>query len=174
MDDCDDPCPGYPDDNCGNESKDLVIITEGIPEPSQTGIGEGSGSNSASKSSGLAGGAIAGIVIGVVGGVALIIAALLWFFKRRRNDSLPSTDASPPVVTPSTGTSNMAFNAQYGIYDPMVKAGAVGAAGGFMDARMRNSSDIYDSADRRSNVSLRDDQDYSRPVLRLANPDPDN
>ncbi|KZZ98163.1 hypothetical protein AAP_00424 [Ascosphaera apis ARSEF 7405] len=137
-------------------------------------MGEGSGANSKSKSSGLSGGAIAGIVVGVVGVVALIIAALLtWFFIRRRNNSIASADTSQANIIPSTSMSPIPFNSQYGAYGPMVEPGAVGAAGGFMDARMRNSVDIYDGADRRSNVSLRDDQDYSRPVLRLANPDPD-
>ncbi|KAI5293831.1 hypothetical protein KEM52_005140 [Ascosphaera acerosa] len=47
------------------------------------------------------------------------------------------------------------YVAPYGGYGPMrdtAPLGDAGAAGGFMDSRMRNNSDIYDNVDRDCNI----------------------
>ncbi|KAI5291496.1 hypothetical protein KEM54_004274 [Ascosphaera aggregata] len=162
----------------GNNSQNAgSSATNGVSAPaSPTGIGDNSGSESTSKSSGISKGAIAGIVVGVVCGVGILVAILAWFLRRRRNSEQlpgPSSQAGVMPGAAANGLGSGPYNAPYVGYGPMMEGAAMGTAGGYMDSRMRKSSDIYDNADRRSNVSLRDDQDYSRPVLRLANPDPE-
>ncbi|OOF94743.1 hypothetical protein ASPCADRAFT_208419, partial [Aspergillus carbonarius ITEM 5010] len=41
----------------------------------------------------------------------------------------------------------------------------------FTDNRMKTDTVLYQNGRRDSDVSLQDNEDYSRPVLRLTNPD---
>ncbi|EEH42566.2 uncharacterized protein PADG_07386 [Paracoccidioides brasiliensis Pb18] len=151
------------------------VVTQTIsPDASQTAVPR--------EVSSLSGGAIAGIVIGTLLAVGLIISMMLWVFCiRRRQEKNMNDDMDPferSVPSPSFQTTlqtpAMAYNHR-GI-KPM--NGGVGSndrsrlsVPAFTDSRMTNDVAIYSNGNRQSNISLQDNQDYSRPVLRLTNPD---
>lgn len=132
----------------------------------------------------MSGGTIAGIVIGVLGGVALIVALLVWLLLARRRSSAEQLDSGyEPSVQDmladghrNSKGSQMSF--VKGAYPEMAAAGAGPSAataaqrqGTFTDNRLKPDLGIYPNGNRASNVSLQDNEDYSRPVLRLTNPD---
>lgn len=222
VDDCDNDCPGYPFETCGNIDEGLFAYIQLNGRPSTT-IGSpttttssttdtstsatptdddgsatttatdgptstsGSGSDGETetgKGDSISGGAIAGIVIGSIAAVA-IIAALLWFFciYRRRNqpkdDNLSTSFFERPVPRPlfqgTLGPRDAALgnhnahksNASFHPPGPTQRL----SVPAFTDSRL--NSNLYPNGSRLSNVSLHDHQDYSRPVLRLTNPDPE-
>ncbi|CRG87704.1 Cell wall integrity and stress response component 4 [Talaromyces islandicus] len=237
--DCDSPCPGYPDDLCGNADKGLygyiemsnvqpsgtsgaagstssttssgsstsstssgdsatttapnvsvhtvagqpVTVTVGNSDPAQTSSGS---ATTAQKSSSLSGGAIAGIVIGCLLGVGALAAAGLWFFffGRRRNEShekSPTPESRYDPSTPGTASdaqrqsrgSQMTFMRNFmGSSEPATSPNDyLNPNRAFTDNRMKKDAALYPNGSRHSAVSLRDEEDYSRPVLRLTNPD---
>lgn len=118
-----------------------------------------------SHDSGISRGAIAGIVVGTVVGCAAVGAALFFFFARRRKRS-ETPDAS----------------VQGGLIDRNSKGSGMSFAGGamsvnsnppqrmptFTDNRMKTDSVINPDGDRHSRISFQDNEDYSRPVLRVS------
>ncbi|PGH04943.1 hypothetical protein GX51_03242 [Blastomyces parvus] len=233
---CDEPCPGYPDDMCGNSAEGLYayvllkkpsrtigpVTKTPVSATSQTGITTVTetqhstttasstqtptststsstrmskptdpgpnvtstgppGQGEPTSGSSISGGAIAGIVVGTLLGVGLIVSAVLWlFFIRRRreqeNEKIDTNgyDRSPPPPSFHTSVNRPAMtyqrsphvNGPTGMHDPNLLG-----VPGFTDSRMKNDAAIYPNGNRHSNVSLQDNQDYSRPVLRLTNPD---
>ncbi|PGH16308.1 hypothetical protein AJ79_01847 [Helicocarpus griseus UAMH5409] len=140
-------------------------VTQTVPP----GAGQSAGDASPSGSS-LGGGAIAGIVVGCLVGLALIVGAIagvFWIRRRREKEAnddpynydrpVPSPNFQNPINTPA-----MAYHGTNG------NRLSVPA---FTDNRMKKDAAIYPNGSRHSNVSLQDNQDYSRPVLRLTNPD---
>ncbi|KAL1958668.1 hypothetical protein VTO42DRAFT_4011 [Malbranchea cinnamomea] len=210
---CNEKCPGFPDDQCGNTNEDLyayillnrkpsttigsVPQTSALTSTTETPPTSASPTNdeqpatitttnepttSDSDSDGgsaISGGAIAGIVIGCLAGVAIIVGLLLWFFKRRKgqskDDNFHSSFFERPVPRPT-------FQGTLGPREAALgDSGINGFRSGptqrlsvpaFTDSRLKPDADIYPNGSRYSNVSLHDHQDYSRPVLRLTNPDP--
>ncbi|KAK2797492.1 hypothetical protein FQN50_009175 [Emmonsiellopsis sp. PD_5] len=166
----------------GTSSGDIVTLTIG-PGSSQTGPANASGGSAP-----LSGGAIAGIIIGALLAFGLALAAVLWIFcMRRRRDKEMSDDSatSPydrPVPSPSFhGTiqsPTMSYTPSRPTHNAYGSNGAPSQTGNrlsvpaFTDSRMKKDAAIYPNGSRHSNVSLQDNQDYSRPVLRLTNPDP--
>ncbi|KAF3479703.1 uncharacterized protein GIQ15_06679 [Arthroderma uncinatum] len=137
-------------------------------------------------SSSLTGGAIAGIIIGTLAAFGIFAAILLWFccFRRRQQTKIDDGYRSPfhesPVPQPifeSTLSSRVPA-----MRTTPVNGATVGRRGStarlsipaFTDHRMKKDAMVYANGGRHSNVSLQDNQDYSRPVLRLTNPDPDD
>lgn len=119
----------------------------------------------------MSGGSIAGIVIGVLGGLALLGALIfLVFFYRKRARAvspIPSQDMAEDRT--SRGSSFMG-----GLFP---RRNGEGAAGGpiptrsgttFTDRRMKTNTILYPNGARESSVSLQDNEDYSRPVLRVS------
>ncbi|TQB67961.1 hypothetical protein MPDQ_004286 [Monascus purpureus] len=110
------------------------------------------------KSSGLSGGGIAGVVIGCVGGVALILAAVGFYIAKRRSRSRDTSYAgSVQNMLPDgrqTGSSSTTMRMPT-----------------FTDNRLKTDTILFPNGRRDSSVSLQDNEDYSRPVLRLTNPD---
>ncbi|CAG8285118.1 unnamed protein product [Penicillium salamii] len=154
--------------NSGGEVKTITVAGSGPT----AGAESASADTSEADSSKLSGGSIAGIVIGVLGGLALVGALIfLIFFYRKRARSvspIPSQDMTDNRT--SRGSSFMR-----GIFPQ-----GEGAAGGsiptrsgttFTDNRMKTNTVLYPNGARDSSVSLQDNEDYSRPVLRLTNPD---
>ncbi|KAJ5653249.1 Carbohydrate-binding WSCsubgroup [Penicillium lividum] len=114
------------------------------------------------KSSGLSGGSIAGIVVGVLGGLALVAALIfLVFFYRKRARS-----SSPVPSQDMADRTSQGSNWSRGVFP----GGDLGRKATFTDNRMKSTT-VYPDGRRDSSVSLQDNEDYSRPVLRLTNPD---
>ncbi|KAM5435835.1 Cell wall integrity and stress response component 4 [Microsporum ferrugineum] len=233
-DDCNQNCPGYPDDKCGSVSAGLYayilldkkptttigsstmttttssstktsstsstttesvsasittvagrVTTITVPNgPSQTGSPDGKDGGSS-----LSGGAIAGIIIGTLAAFGITIGIMLWLFCFRRRQQTKISDGyrSPfhesPVPQPifeSTLSSRVpAMRTTPVANGNGTTAGRRGSTArlsipAFTDHRMKKDAMIYSHSGRHSNVSLQDNQDYSRPVLRLTNPDPDD
>ncbi|KAL1970968.1 hypothetical protein VTN77DRAFT_2802 [Rasamsonia byssochlamydoides] len=132
--------------------------------------------------SSLSGGAIAGIVIGSLFGVGALVALgiWLWFFTRRRD---PRTAASPDLQNTLLDNRRQSKASQMSLmrnfFSPSDQEKSSGSpdyvspapAATFTDSRMKKDAVLYPHGSRHSTISLRDDQDYSRPVLRLTNPD---
>ncbi|KAL4904494.1 hypothetical protein BDW74DRAFT_25387 [Aspergillus multicolor] len=230
---CDDGCPGYPDDSCGNSDDSLYAYIQ-LGSPSGTASASTTKSTSTSTStksststtssensttstdsdstttihssvtetqthgglvttitvdsssatkaadssnpqqadsdsdSGLSGGSIAGIVVGVVGGIALVVAAIIFFLaKRRQND--PTYQGAGIDGRQSKG-SNMSYANIGDNHSHTLSNGSSNIPQRmptFTDNRLNTGAMLR----RDSDVSLQDNEDYSRPVLRLTNPD---
>ncbi|KAJ5992455.1 ER membrane protein Wsc4 [Penicillium sp. IBT 35674x] len=119
------------------------------------------------KSSGLSGGSIAGIVIGVVGGLALVgaLVFLVFFYRKRARSS------SPVPSQDMADRTSQGSNWSRGVFPGGAGGSDLGRKATFTDNRMKTSTAIYPNGARDSSVSLQDNEDYSRPVLRLTNPD---
>ncbi|RDW45068.1 hypothetical protein B0I75DRAFT_139261 [Yarrowia lipolytica] len=112
------------------------------------------------KSGGISGGAIAGIVIGVVAGIALV--GLAFFILRRRRQSYEyQTQASDrygftddPFTTAAEDKMNFSHN----------------GTSAFVPVDQRLNPALINQR-RMSEGSIADEQDYSRKILRVANPD---
>lgn len=143
---------------------DVKTITVAAAESTSSSGASTASGTSDKGSSGLGGGSIAGIVVGVVGGLALVGALVfLIFFYRKRARS-----ASPVPSGDMTDRNSQASNWSRGVF-PGGAGGSMNRQNTFTDNRMRNA--VYPNGSRDSSVSLQDNEDYSRPVLRLANPD---
>lgn len=114
----------------------------------------------------LSGGSIAGVVVGVVGGLALVGALIfLVFFYRKRAARASSPTPSQDMADRHSQGSGFS----HGVF-PQGQGGAGSSLGRqttFTDNRMKNT--IYPNGRRDSSVSLQDNEDYSRPVLRVRN-----
>ena len=72
-------------------------VPNGLPETAEPSLLSLEGSSSSSASQGLSGGQIAGITVGSVAGASLIVAAII-FWRRRRNSSKSSCPSEPRLV----------------------------------------------------------------------------
>ncbi|KAF3893580.1 ER membrane protein Wsc4, variant 4 [Trichophyton interdigitale] len=137
----------------------------------------------------LSGGAIAGIIIGTLAVFAIFTGIILWLFcfRRRQQAKIDDSYRSPfhesPVPQPifeNTLSSRVpAMRVTPVANGNGTTAGSRGSTArlsipAFTDHRMKKDALVYSHGGRHSNVSLQDNQDYSRPVLRLTNPDPDD
>ncbi|KAI2794027.1 hypothetical protein POX_a00617 [Penicillium oxalicum] len=147
-----------------------LVKTITVPAPSGTGTQDSSSNSGGSGTGNLSGGSIAGIVIGVLGGLALVGALIFMVFfyrKRARAASpIPSTaDMTEHRASQASSFSRGVF--PQGAQD--LSGSSLGRKHTFTDNRLK--TDIYPNGPRDSSVSLQDNEDYSRPVLRLTNPD---
>ncbi|KAI1936397.1 Cell wall integrity and stress response component 4 [Ophidiomyces ophidiicola] len=122
---------------------------------------------------GLSGGATAGIVIGSLALVALIGLILFFWFCYRRKSSDSQKEEADEYLNPyyERAVPQPVFRPPHG--SGPNRTGPTLTIPSSNDSRLKNG--IYPNGSRRSNVSLQDNQDYSRPVrpaLRLTNPDP--
>lgn len=188
---CDTPCTGYGQDSCGGDGFFSVYLTDGTTVPKEGGGSSSSskggssteatpslvtnispgktvvvtvapssdGTTSSSSSSGGGGGGsntagiAAGVVVGVVGLAAAVGGLLYWIRQKKRKEAEEEYRQRTAVSDfmrganerkpPSTGYSHMS------------------------DTRL----DPEAGARKNSCGSLADNQDYSRRILRVANPD---
>ncbi|KAL2812377.1 hypothetical protein BJX63DRAFT_432642 [Aspergillus granulosus] len=226
---CDDACPGYPDDSCGNvadglygyiqlgnpsgtatapstssthsstsssttsdssttttshtsvlETNDGQFTTITIGGPDSTSAADSAAtSGEDGGSSGISGGTIAGIVVGVVGGIALIVALIIFFLAKRRQRSYsPDGNLNGPIDGRQSKASQMSYVNAKGMYgDNHSHSLSNGSSQTpqrmptFTDNRLNTGAVLFPNGRRPSDVSLQDNEDYSRPVLRLTNPD---
>lgn len=125
----------------------------------------GGSASTSDKSSGLSGGSIAGIVIGVLGGLALVGALIFMvFFYRKRARS-----ASPVPSQDMADRTSQGSNWSRGVFPGGAGGSSLNRKGTFTDNRM-NPNVVYPNGRRDSSVSLQDNEDYSRPVLRVSHP----
>lgn len=171
------------DESSTSTSHSSVVETHGGQVTTVT-VGD-SGSTSAadnandSKSdgggSGVSGGAIAGIVIGVVGGIALIAAAIILFLVKRRrdrqdagyqNDSIDGRQSKGSWMSYAGGKGVFADNHSHTLSNG--SSSAPQRMPTFTDNRLNTGAVLYPNGRRASDVSLQDNEDYSRPVLRVS------
>ncbi|PLB45915.1 hypothetical protein P170DRAFT_478846 [Aspergillus steynii IBT 23096] len=161
--------------NAGGEVKTVTVGGSGptsTPTPTPTDDDD--------DDSGLAGGTIAGVVVGSVGGVAAIIAVIFMIILAKRRSRSPSPDPSVQnILLDGRASKGSQMSFMKGMFSDnhshTLSAGSSIAPGrmppqNFTDNRMKDAA-IWPTGRRNSSVSLQDDQDYSRPVLRLTNPD---
>lgn len=151
---------------------EVVTVTVPNDEAAQTtGAVEGEKKGGSS----LGGGAIAGIIIGVLAVVGSAFGLWLWFFcarRRREEDERLSPEAHlDPTVPPSAlynGNHRQNRNSQMSMMRNLHSSNNRLSVPAFTDNRMKKDAVIYGNGARESNVSLQDNQDYSRPVLRVS------
>ncbi|KAJ5919901.1 ER membrane protein Wsc4 [Penicillium verhagenii] len=149
-------------------SSDGQVKTITVSASSSTSGADGSAvSTTSEKSSGLSGGSIAGIVVGVLGGLALVgaLVFLVFFYRKRARSS------SPVPSQDMADRTSQGSNWSRGVFPGGAGGSDLGRKATFTDNRMKTSTAIYPNGPRDSSVSLQDNEDYSRPVLRLTNPD---
>ncbi|KAE8349967.1 hypothetical protein BDV28DRAFT_50411 [Aspergillus coremiiformis] len=152
---------------------EVKTVTVANPKPTSS-----SNTDVPQKESGgskLSGGAIAGVVIGAICGLAIIIAVIVLLFLSKRHSR--STSPSPSVQNElldgrNSKGSQMSFTK--GLYSDShshTLSSGSSRLPKFTDTRLKTDTVLYPNGRRDSEVSLQDNEDYSRPVLRLTNPD---
>ncbi|EAW12725.1 WSC domain-containing protein [Aspergillus clavatus NRRL 1] len=130
-------------------------------------------------SSGVSAGTIAGAVIGAVGGLAAVVAIIFLVLAARRRSRAQSPD---PSVNNNLLDGRQSKGSQMSFVKGMLSDGhshtlSAGSSTTpqrlptFTDNRMKTDTVLYGGQRRDSDLSLQDNEDYSRPVLRLTNPD---
>ncbi|RAL12707.1 WSC domain-containing protein [Aspergillus homomorphus CBS 101889] len=162
--------------NAGGTVKTIFI---GASQPTATPSSTSTASTSSKNSSSMSPGTIAGIVVGSIGGALAILALIfvLFFAKRKQRASSPDPSVQNILLDgrQSKG-SQMSF--MKGMFSDnhshTLSAGSSTAAHRlptFTDNRMKTDTVLFANGRRDSDASLQDNEDYSRPVLRLTNPD---
>jgi cell wall integrity and stress response component len=146
----------------GGEVKTITVSAPGATSGLDT-----SAANTATASSKLSGGSIAGIVIGVIGGLALLGALIfLVFFYRKRARAASPIPSQDMTDRTSQGSSFVRGVFPQGHSHDLSGSSTLGRKQTFTDNRLK--TDIYPNGRRDSSVSLQDNEDYSRPVLRVS------
>ncbi|PWY90840.1 hypothetical protein BO70DRAFT_368065 [Aspergillus heteromorphus CBS 117.55] len=135
--------------------------------------------SSKQSSSGMSSGTIAGVVVGSVGGALAIIALIFVFFFARRKTRASSPDPSVQnILLDGRQSKGSQMSFMKGMFSDnhshTLSAGSSIAANRmptFTDNRMKTDTVLFANGRRDSDASLQDNEDYSRPVLRLTNPD---
>ncbi|KAJ5165406.1 Carbohydrate-binding WSC subgroup [Penicillium coprophilum] len=158
--------------NSGGEVRTITVA--GSSPTTGASADSASANASTANSSKLSGGSIAGIVVGVLGGLALIGALIfmIFFYRKRARAVSPIPSQEMTDDRTSRGSSFMGGLFPRGNGEAGA-GGSIPARSGttFTDGRMKTNATLYPNGPRDSSVSLQDNEDYSRPVLRLTNPD---
>jgi cell wall integrity and stress response component len=149
--------------NAGGQIKTITV-----PAASSTAGLDSSAKTANEGSSRLSGGSIAGIVIGVIGGIALVGALIfmVFFYRKRARSASPIPSQDMADNRTSQGSSFVRGVFPQGHAQEMSGSSSLGRKQTFMDNRLK--TDIYPNGPRDSSVSLQDNEDYSRPVLRVS------
>ncbi|GFF55418.1 cell wall integrity and stress response component 4 [Aspergillus udagawae] len=155
----------------------VKTITVSDAKPAATATS--SSSDSQNGGSEVSGGTIAGAVVGSVGGLAAVIAIIFFVLASKRRSRAQSPD---PSVSNVLLDGRQSKGSQMSIVKGMFSDGhshTLSAGSSitpqrmptFTDNRLKTDTVLYGGGRRDSDVSLQDNEDYSRPVLRLTNPD---
>ncbi|GLA59195.1 hypothetical protein AtubIFM54640_009928 [Aspergillus tubingensis] len=157
-----------------------VVKTVTIPaatKATSTSAADNLSSAKSSDNSGMSSGTIAGVVVGSVGG-ALAILALIFvlFFAKRKSRSNSPDPSVQSILLDGRQSKGSQMSFMKGMFsDNHSHTLSAGSAASrlptFTDNRMKTDTVLYANGRRDSDVSLQDNEDYSRPVLRLTNPD---
>ncbi|RJE24055.1 ER membrane protein Wsc4 [Aspergillus sclerotialis] len=151
------------------------VKTVTVSMPSSTSDADAAVSTTSSGSH-MKGGTIAGIVVGTVGGCAAILALIfvLFIMRRRKRASSPDPSVQNGLIdggrSPQMGIMGGTFSDSHSHTLSAGSSNANRLQTTFTDDRMKPNP-LYPNGERGSSVSLQDHEDYSRPVLRLTNPD---
>jgi len=163
-----------------------ITVSSGGSQPT-------SGGSAKTKGSSLSPGGIAGIAVGALAALGLGVALIMWCccigLHRARASAKDDYDSihyeptipppifqgtlqsrSPQMSVANSGTTDVPATFPRSSRHPRNPNRLSVPA--FTDNRMKKDLLIYPNGSRHSNVSLQDHHDYSRPVLRLTNPDP--
>lgn len=148
----------------GGQVKTITVPAAGAT----SGLDSSSASTSKTGGSKLSGGSIAGIVIGVIGGLALVGALifLVFFYRKRARAASPDPSQDMADNRTSQGSSFVRGVFPQGHVHDLAGSSTLGRKQTFTDNRLK--SDIYPNGPRESSASLQDNEDYSRPVLRVS------
>lgn len=103
----------------------------------------------------------------MLGGIALLGALIFMiFFYRKRARSVSPVPSQDMADRTSQGSSFVPGVFPQGHTQEMSGSSSLGRKHTFTDNRMK--ADIYPNGPRDSSVSLQDNEDYSRPVLRVS------
>jgi cell wall integrity and stress response component len=136
---------------------------------------------STGKSSGISTGAAVGLAVGILGFLVLVGAAgvFFWLRRKRRNQTESMLEHQNSFRGSSAGMMSTPRTEMGSVMDG--EAHSMGRRSSRLmphDPRMDPfAPNMYGRFENKSHESvntLRDDQDYSRRVLRTTNPDPDN
>ncbi|UDD62519.1 hypothetical protein AFCA_009832 [Aspergillus flavus] len=151
------------------------VKTITVPNSKPTSDPSAGMSEKDSSGSGLSGGAIAGVVVGSIGGLAAIIAIffLIFFKKRQQRSTSPSPSVSNGLLDGrnSKGSQMSVANRAFSDNHSHTLSAGSSRLPTFTDTRLKTDTVLFAGGRRDSDVSLQDNEDYSRPVLRLTNPD---
>ncbi|GKZ23002.1 hypothetical protein AbraCBS73388_009339 [Aspergillus brasiliensis] len=157
-----------------------VVKTVTVPSSTKatsTSAADNLSSAKSSDNSGMSTGTIAGVVVGSVGG-ALAILALIFvlFFAKRKSRSNSPDPSVQSILLDGRQSKGSQMSFMKGMFsDNHSHTLSAGSAASrlptFTDNRMKTDTVLYANGRRDSDVSLQDNEDYSRPVLRLTNPD---
>ena len=138
-----------------------------------TAVADTAATNTHSSNSGLSSGAVAGVAVGSVAGFGAVLALLLVFIctKRRQNRNSRDSSMNNLMVEDRNSKGSIIKGFFYGTHSPTLSAGSSNTPQRmptFTDNRMKPGTMIYPNGNRDSSVSLQDNEDYSRPVLRVS------
>lgn len=123
--------------------------------------------------SGLSGGAIAGVVVGAIGGLAVIGALIIMLCWRRRQRSASPDPSVQNVLLDGRNSKGSQMSMMKGMFSDghshtLSGASSTNPQRTFTDNRMKTDTVIWPAGRRNSSVSLQDNEDYTRPVLRVS------
>ncbi|GMF80520.1 unnamed protein product [Aspergillus oryzae] len=148
------------------------VKTITVPNSKPTSDPSAGMSEKDSSGSGLSGGAIAGVVVGSIGGLAAIIAIffLIFFKKRQQRSTSPSPSVSNGLLDGrnSKGSQMSVANRAFSDNHSHTLSAGSSRLPTFTDTRLKTDTVLFAGGRRDSDVSLQDNEDYSRPVLRVS------
>lgn len=138
-----------------------------------TAVADTAATTTKNSGSGLSSGAVAGVAVGSVAGFGAILALLLVFIctKRRQNRNSRDSSMNNLMTEDRNSKGSMIKGFFYGTHSPTFSSGSSNGpqrTPTFTDNRMKPGPMIYPNGNRDSSVSLQDNEDYSRPVLRVS------
>lgn len=137
-----------------------------------TAAADTSSTSSKDSGSGLSNGAVAGVAVGSVAGFLAILALILIWYCSKKRQRANSPDPSMQLLDGRNSKGSQMSFMRSVFSDNTTLGGSPTATRNpnatFIDNRMKTNTVLYPNGPRDSSVSLQDNEDYSRPVLRVS------